>query len=74
MKEVIDVNGHESIQKAEVEGSDSYFDLRKKKKRACNKEAISPSHAVISTSTDPLSNELLTAHLMLQAKDTGHQV
>lgn len=63
MKEVIDVKGHESIQKADVEGSDSYFDL--KKKRACNKEAVSPSHAVISTSTDPLSNELLTAHLML---------
>lgn len=33
MKEVIDVNGHESIQKAEVEGSDSYFDLREKKKK-----------------------------------------
>lgn len=30
MKEVIDVYGNESIQKAEVQGSDSYYDLRKK--------------------------------------------
>lgn len=55
-----DVNVNERLWKAEVEGS-----ALRKKKRGCDKEELSPWHAVISTLAQPLGNELLSACLKL---------